>query len=492
VPVSRRPARHVTCFVHAMVEPIDRATLPGDRGATARARVTPAVDAVALRGAIGNRAFGSLMRRRDLTRQVSSKPRRAAPPQTGAGDGLPPLGTWDELEAALADNTVDVKAIVDRLPERRLNGLGRVEDGHVYSPPRPPLRRRLAAAMSAERFAYLAAAIILESRHAPAARKEALRLLSAMLHDKETALRMMVRPVTVVIVPRDMQATELEEFGELLGEDNGKGAGKTFDGRQFAHVRGVSDVRYGIGVYVAINEENLLGGPPDPKVFEAPKDAKGNVLGSKGDERGGHPVGYSSTTHEVAHVILRQGLTAEQKAVVTKSYNAKRAATTGKDGLLKNLWPDGPRVRPVAPQAWRDVGWTDGTRLEYLAGLTDDKRRAHENYSSQNVDEYFAQLVNAYLGANLGHDATTGQPRNNGRSWVAANEPKEMLDLLDQLFNNATVNDIDSRGALLPGRLANPPYPPAPVPRDAMPGARDAASDPPATAPRKRSNRRRR
>jgi hypothetical protein len=418
---------------------------PTVEDAPRRRVVTPpaTADLTAVRSAIGNRAFGSLLRRQRVARVASHKPRRPAPRR-------PP--SWPELEAALADNTKDVKAIVGGVREDQLNQMWKV----------PDWVRKLAAAMSPERFAYLAAAIMLDSSHVPAGRKEALRLLSAMLHDKETALRMILRPVTVVIVPRDMQPTELEEFQSLLTKDEGKGPGKTFDGRQWAHVRGFSDVTYGIGVYVAIIEENLLGGAPDPKVFDAPTDDKGNAIGAKGAVVGGLPVGFSNTTHEVAHAIFRQGLTAEERKLVTRCYQAKRAATSGAGGLVANLWPDGPRINPVAPKRWKDKGWTDETRLRYLVGLSDDARRVYENYSSQNVDEYFAQLANAYVGANLGSDAATLEPRNNGRDWVASKEPKEMLDLLDRLFNHATVNDIDANGELKArGRCANPPRPPS-------------------------------
>jgi hypothetical protein len=74
-------------------------------------------------------------------------------------------------------------------------------------------------------------------------------------------------------------------------------------------------------------------------------------------------------------------------------------------------------------------------------------------------------MANAYLGTNLGTDPTTGRPRNNGRAWIEKNEPKEMLDLLDQLFKNTTVNDIEASGALKAGgKCANPPKPAPPPP----------------------------
>ena len=80
-----------------------------------------------------------------------------------------------------------------------------------------------------------------------------------------------------------------------------------------------------------------------------------------------------------------------------------------------------------------------------------DRRRpqAVECYAAQNDAEYFAQLSNAYLGTNMGNDPTTGKPRKNGRAWIKAHEPKEMVALLDRLYQHKTVNDITRGGALV-------------------------------------------
>jgi hypothetical protein len=462
----------------------------GDTEAPTDERVAPAREVVSL---IGNRAVGRLLRRAMLAREVSGKPHEGAlitRPSDGtifeilASSFDAKSGKWaykvksttngagtfeilsgsksysftsgtQLVEAALADPKADFEKVVDSIPESQLNAMSGFNAWLA----------KILPSISAKRFAYLAANIMLVSRYAPKARKEALRLLRAMLQDKDTALRMILKPVKAVIVPRDRQMTDLDEFRSLLTSDSGKGPGKTFDGRQWAHVRGVGNVVVGTKVYAAITEENLLGGDPDPKVFEAPKDAAGKVAGTKGAVEGGYKAGYSTTTHEFAHVLHRQGLSDDQKKIITKHYNAKKAATTGKAGLVKNVWPDGPRINPSAPASWKDKGWTDEKRLDYLAGLADDARRVYENYSSQNEAEYFAQMANAYVGTNLGTDPTTGQPRNNGRAWIAANEDKEMLDLLDQLFKNTTVNEIEAGGALKAGgKCANPPKPAPPPP----------------------------
>ena len=180
--------------------------------------------------------------------------------------------------------------------------------------------------LTAERFALLAAAILLISKHAPGARAEALRLLAVMYGDKGTAFRMLKKPFKTVIVPRNKQMTELDEFKGLLTNDSGAGPGRTFDGRWWAHTRGVGDVVADGKHYAAITEENLLGGDPDPTVFAAPRGPAGTP-GTAGPVAGGYTAGYSTTTHEMAHAIHRYGLRNDQKAVITSAYAKKRAAT---------------------------------------------------------------------------------------------------------------------------------------------------------------------
>ncbi len=348
------------------------------------------------------------------------------------------------IEKARADALADFKNAVDQIPEKRLNDLDRAKSWLDW----------ISSDAGEQRFAYLAARIMLISNYAPAARTEALRVLSAQLLDRSTALRMIGNRVQAVIVPRGKKMTELTEFAPLLTSDSGKGPGKTFDGRWWASVRGVGNVSLNGRMYAALTEENLLGGVPDAAVGG-----------------GGYAVGYSTTTHEFAHVLHRNGLSAEQKKLVSKHYNRKRKATETKDTLTSaNVWPDGPRISPTAPTTWAAAGWTDARWIEKAATIAEDSRRVYENYSSQNDFEYFAQLSNVYLGTNLGTDPTTGQPRNNGRAWIVANEDPEMLALLDLLYKQRTVNDINASGALTPGGLCTnpnpgpPPGPPGPPP----------------------------
>jgi hypothetical protein len=349
------------------------------------------------------------------------------------------------IEKARADAMPDFKNAVDQIPENRLNDLDRAKSWLDW----------ISSDAGDERFAYLAARIMLISKYAPAARTEALRVLSTELLDRSTALRMIANRVQAVIVPRGKKMTELTEFAPLLTSDSGKGAGKTFDGRAWASVRGVGNVSLNGRMYAAITEENLLGGVPAAAVGG-----------------GGYAVGYSTTTHEFAHVLHRNGLSAEQKKLISKHYNRKRKATESKDTqTLPDVWPDGPRISPTAPPAWAAKRWTDAKWIEKVATIAEDSRRVYENYSSQNESEYFAQLSNVYLGTNLGTDPTTGQPRNNGRAWIVANEDAEMLALLDLLYKRRTVNDIDASGALTPGGLCTNPNPGPPPPPPGPPPA---------------------
>ncbi|MFE7122115.1 hypothetical protein ACFU99_42440, partial [Streptomyces sp. NPDC057654] len=123
-----------------------------------------------------------------------------------------------------------------------------------------------------------------------------------------------------------------------------------------------------------VGEENLLGdttGVPHADVFDD---------------------GYSSARHEWAHA-LHSVLSDGDRQWITEVYEAKR-----RDGAAQS-WPDG-----IFP-----------------------------NYSSSTAYEYFAQLSNAYQGANTGTDPITGRPRNNGADWVEQSDP-ELLPLLRRLY----------------------------------------------------------
>jgi hypothetical protein len=347
------------------------------------------------------------------------------------------------FEEELAEDNSNLQEVMDMMGEVNLNALRR-NDGFCD---------RMQARLSSEQFTLLAAGMILNSSYAPAARQEALRLVGIQLGDPGVARRMLGRDVEAVIVPRDQQMTELDEFRSLRSR-------RTFDGRWWAHVRGVGNVRVGSRIYVAITEENLLGGEPDPSVYEAVPGT--DVPGET--PQGGYPEGYSTTTHEFAHGIHVQGLARQDERTIEHAYEAKVRETNTAPALFEDRWVDGPRVSPTAPANRAATGETDAQWQAHVGGLSRRERKVFECYAAQNEREYFAQLSNAYLGSNTGIEPTTLQPRNNGRSWVEANESDDMLALLDRLHRNQAVNEVASSGELSPGgRRTNPSPPPPPT-----------------------------
>jgi hypothetical protein len=191
----------------------------------------------------------------------------------------------DQLLAIAANPGADFKQAITAAGPEKLNAL--VSDKAFLN--------RMRSTLTDDRFGWLAAGILLISTYAPAGREEALRLLAIMYGDKGVAFRM------------------LDEFRHLLTSDEGKGPGKTFDGRWWAHTRGAGNVTSGGADYAAITEENLLGGDPDPSVFDAPRGPPGTP-GQRGATED-YPPGYSTTTHEMANAIHRDGLRGDQKEV---------------------------------------------------------------------------------------------------------------------------------------------------------------------------------
>ncbi|MFJ2008562.1 scabin-related ADP-ribosyltransferase [Streptomyces chartreusis] len=210
-----------------------------------------------------------------------------------------------------------------------------------------------------------------------ATRMELTRLLSRVLADPATAARVQRSGVRVVVVPSTVPVTEVTGLTDSAHAE----PLRTQDGRPVRGVRGVTDPEARL---VLVTEENLLGEMPDVD--------------------GGHPLhpdGYSTTTHELAHMVYRFGLTERDRERVRTAFEAKM--NTGPD----TEWADGPR---------RDA---EGVETR--------------NYSSLSPEEYFAQTTNAYLGANHGHDPLTGRARNNGAPWVRAHE-ESLVPLLQRLY----------------------------------------------------------
>ena len=152
---------------------------------------TPAERVLALQRTAGNQAVRALIARDDTP---TAAPAALTPEQ--------------ELEKAAPDAAADFKAAVAKLTEQRLNELA--ADAAWVT--------KLKGLCSAPRFAHLCANLSLIAKHAPKARAEACRILSIQYGDKDVAERMM-KTVRVVIVPRDKQMTELEEFRTLATSD---------------------------------------------------------------------------------------------------------------------------------------------------------------------------------------------------------------------------------------------------------------------------------
>ncbi|MBN1641123.1 MAG: hypothetical protein JXA09_07795 [Anaerolineae bacterium] len=352
------------------------------------------------------------------------------------------------FEEELAEDNGNLQDVMDMMGEVNLNALRHNDD----------FCDRMRERLSDEQFLLLAAGMVLNSSYVPGARDEALRIIRIQLGDAAVARRLLDRDLEAVIVPRDQQMTELDEFRSLRNQ-------QTFDGRWWAHVRGVGNVRVGSRVYVAITEENLLGGAPDPGVFDA---VPGTRVPAE-TPQGGYTEGYSTTTHEFAHGIHEQGLSRQDERTIERAYEAKARETNAAPALFENRWVDGPRVSPYAPADRAATGETDAQWQTHVGGLSRRQRKAHECYAAQNEYEYFAQLSNAYLGTNTGIEPTTLQPRNNGRGWVESNEPDEMLALLDRLYRNQTVNEVEASGALSAGGRRTNPLPPPPPATESVP-----------------------
>ncbi|MFJ6392368.1 hypothetical protein ACIQJT_32710 [Streptomyces sp. NPDC091972] len=133
---------------------------------------------------------------------------------------------------------------------------------------------------------------------------------------------------------------------------------------------------------VGVGEENLLGESTD-------------VIGDDF-----YDDGYSIARHEWAHAI-ESVLSAEDRQLIRDVYEAKVAADP--------------------PAQWPD------------------------EYSSSNAHEYFAQLSNAYLGANTGKESNSRRrSRNNGSDWVEQHDPA-LLPLLRRLYGPGRPSSLGSR-----------------------------------------------
>lgn len=321
------------------------------------------------------------------------------PSGASGGSGTPGKRVRNEApegsaETETADTTVTAPAPAPTAPPRPVHELVR-ELELLGTEARRELRQdagypaRLRDSLPQPRdFADAAARLLVHvdpRTHEPvSARNEAYAQLARLLRDPEVAERMLAAGVEVVVVPKDVPITEVPGLEQLRGRRAGGDAG---DGRSWQVIRGAS-----VDLIVAITEENLRGGYTTV---------------------GGHraqPEGYSTATHELAHAVLKFGLSEEDRALVEDVYLGKRQA----DGLADVFGEESVTT------------WPDGSRHDRGGNLVG-------NYSATDVHEYFAQLTNTYLGTNHGNDPTTRRPRNNGADWVREHEP-ELLPLLERLY----------------------------------------------------------
>ncbi|MFI8088595.1 lonely Cys domain-containing protein, partial [Streptomyces sp. NPDC086080] len=290
----------------------------------------------------------------------------------------------DELRARPEVTADPVRALAARLP-----GLSTADRDATLASLPPADRERLATdpvlvdTLRRERtpaeFAAVAARLMTqvpEGVEQPVSAGDRARTqVARLLRDPDVTARLLKGGSRVVVVPRREAMTSLDAFRHLRGA-------VTDDGRPWETVRGVG-LRS-----TAVTEENLLG-------------ERTTIPGGESAQADG----YSTTVHEVAHLVHLHGLDPSDQQRVTEAYRATEQA--GEAGS----WPDGD-----------------------LYGYDADGRRSAPNYSSRDEREFFAQLTNVYFMANGGPDPYTGLPRNNdGPEWVRAHHP-DLHRLLRRLF----------------------------------------------------------
>lgn len=283
---------------------------------------------------------------------------------------------------------------------------------------------------------------VIDEKKRAACQTEALRILCAMLGKNRTLARQFeATGVEVVVVPADRPMTDLPEFASLKGQaiNQDSGTARTWD-----PTRGVGGLVVGGKMYVAVTEENLLGTTVGPAV---------SAIGG-----GCYAQQYSTTSHEFAHGIhMSTAMTDAQKRTITNCFDKKKRVRIDAkndrlivddhtfpptqralDQLFSKEWVDGPRrksvplPRPKLYWVWKGSGYTD---FRYSSNY-----ELQDCYAAFDDREYFAQCVNAYLGANGGNDPYTGRPRRNGQAWVRTNEEREMVRLLDELLSAGVTN----------------------------------------------------
>jgi hypothetical protein len=358
---------------------------------------------------------------------------------------------------------------------------------------------KLQNTLDAEQFAHAAALILLFTPGSVVdgvgARTEAVRLLSSQLKDKTIARKLIDQQVEVVIVPRNVKMTDLPQFASLQGQT-------TFDGRTWDPVRGSGGMKVGNKIYTAITEENLMGTDVDTSVvpsgacyapgysttthefahtihlfaldqadkttitngYNAKKAAEatnpdvewvdGPNFKTVAQDQGDRNAAY--TAHEqtianlqgdaytkwIAQLILNNALHTEkpitQNQLIADQPTYAQEITTKWAAARNLLTSNGILVNKEIRHAGKTVTRLDNNGKAKTGG-------AQQCYAAMNELEYFAQLANAFLGANAGVDPYTRQPRHNGSAWVENNEPASIKDLLAKTMKKDAATNTNPR-----------------------------------------------
>ncbi len=303
-------------------------------------------------------------------------------PEGATGEYAQSLGPEAEgLAPGLTPGTSaeTIIAVLERLDEWTLHQLSQSRPfiAHLYGLMSPSEFGRAAAC-----FCLVVPAGV---QHPVEAKREALRIMGTQMCGDKQVARRAIDLIRGVVIPANSVTTEIFPFHRLAG-------GHTMDGRPWESVRGIAtgDPPY---MYSALPEDNLLG-IPCTATWTPTSGPNAGVPQHFGQD----PEAYSSATHEFAHSLHMVGLTDSDRAIIQSAFD--RATR------ISNLAPTNGQV------------WVDGPR-----GC----------YASLSVQEFFAQLSNAYLGTNAGSDLATGYPRHNGKLWVLTHEP-EVYAILERIY----------------------------------------------------------
>ncbi|GAA4794637.1 hypothetical protein [Streptomyces ziwulingensis] len=348
-------------------------------------------------------------------------PRRTDASGTGVSDAVVHLDEFPARQAALADPQgmeARRRTYPVRMPDdpdavrRQLPGLART-DRLTYLAGLAPEQRRwvaadpatieaLQAALAAPEFAEVAAALMVDVPAAAegplAARYEMEQVVARMLPNPSVAAELLRRGTRLVVIPRIDRDVARDHSPALWGE-------------------GALEQAFAVPRHppvVMLNEELVVGG----------RNRDGQVL---------FPDGHGTTVHEMAHLV-HFVLAPHQRAQITAAFDSalkadrRRINPLWRAWELPSHWPNGPRFAVTGP------GRTAGDH----------------NYSAKNEFEFFATLVSAWMGTNIGVDAYTGLRLSNGNRWVAERFPR-LVNLLTSLFgpghrggHEVTANPVDT------------------------------------------------